>query len=161
VDVVDLASIGDPQHGRTKGDNFHFGNLSSRSRELNVSPFCIPCDVGQPWTSTWYDGPISQNVDRSLFQILSQPTNGTLVDNHDGSVTVTAEATGPGSFTFGYGPDVPASGTLVLNQDPATHQQDGSFTYTPGANATGWVYFTYEVQSSDGATSPPVTAAIM
>jgi hypothetical protein len=76
---------------------------------LSVLDFDDAYDVGHPWTATWYDGPISQNIDTSLFQVLSQPTNGTLVDNHDGSVTFTAESTGPGSFTFGYGPDVPAA----------------------------------------------------
>jgi hypothetical protein len=52
----------------------------------------------------------------------------------------------------------PTSGTLTLGTN-IDDVQDGSFSYTPG-DTTGWVYISYDVQSSDGATSPPATAAI-
>ena len=53
----------------------------------------------------------------------------------------------------------PASGTLTLGTN-SSGVADGSFAYTPASNATGWVYFSYDVQSTDGTVSPPATAAI-
>ncbi len=191
-------------------------NVNAGLPVMSVPDIDDTAGVNEPFTF-YLNGNAAENIDPSQLQVLSQPSNGSLSLNENGSFTYTAAATGLDSFTFGYGSNVPSStclinvnsgyqgtwngvggttyavnhgdvlseaasvglldgveygpggtlsvnvlsgptsGTLTLGSSGGVH--DGSFTYTPAANTTGWVYITYEVEAG-GATSPPATAAI-
>jgi len=115
----------------------------------DVPPSTCLIDVNTGWDYTW------GGVGGTIYAV----NHGDTLDEPAAGGLLTGVAYSPGgalSVTLLSGP---SSGTLALGTN-VDDVQDGSFTYTPAADTTGWVYISYEVNAAGGATSPPATAAI-